>query len=90
MITTFEPDYLAQWRRLPNEFKCKMRNGIVAFEVEISELQASKKLSQNKSEAERLRIGDALAASCIDTEKSIGMYMPEEFLQQASIKRNQL
>ena len=82
MITTFEPDYLAQWRRLPEEFKLKMLNGIVAFEVEVSELQASKKLSQNKTETERNRISDALAASSHDAEKRIGMYMRQDLLRE--------
>ncbi len=87
MIITFEADYLAQWNRLPNEFKLKMLNGIVVFEVEVSELQASKKLSQNKSETERQRISDALAASSTDAEKHIGMYMQQDLLHEASIKR---
>lgn len=83
MINNFEADYLAQWNRLPNEFKLKMLNGIVVFEIEVSELQASKKLSQNKSEAERRRISDVLAASSSDVEKQIGSYMKLELPQDA-------
>ncbi|PSR54970.1 FMN-binding negative transcriptional regulator [Adhaeribacter arboris] len=78
MITTYEADYLEQWHRLPIDFKLKMLHGIVAFEIEVTDLQAKKKLSQNKTEAEKQRIIAALENSKYDTEKQISFYMKEE------------
>jgi transcriptional regulator len=53
MINNFEQGYKAQWDALPMDYKLKMLNGIVAFSIEVTDLQAKKKLSQNKNEAER-------------------------------------
>ncbi|RDC66228.1 FMN-binding negative transcriptional regulator [Adhaeribacter pallidiroseus] len=78
MITTYEVDYLKQWHNLPDEFKFKMLNGIVAFEVEVTDLQAKKKLSQNKTAVEKQRIINALENSHYDSEKQIGNYMRKD------------
>ncbi len=78
MITTYEADYLKQWNNLPDDFKFKMLQGIVAFEIEVSELQAKKKLSQNKTENEKQRIIAALEKSNHSTEREIGHYMKQE------------
>jgi len=56
----------------------KMLKGIVAFEVKVGELQAKKKLSQNRSEAERDRIIDALSASADTSESAIAAYMERD------------
>ncbi|MBV8388803.1 MAG: FMN-binding negative transcriptional regulator, partial [Mucilaginibacter sp.] len=48
-ITTYESTYLQQWEGLPEQYRLKMMNGIVAFEIEVTDLQAKKKLSQNRS-----------------------------------------
>src|ERR1700754_1430681 len=51
-IETFEAGYLQQWDKLPDDYKLKMMNGITAFEIEVTDLQAKQKLSQNRSEVE--------------------------------------
>lgn len=56
MINFYEEDYLAQWNSLPDAFKNKMIKGIVAFELEVTDLQGQQKLSQNKTHAERKSI----------------------------------
>lgn len=75
MIDTFEADYKHQWSELSPDYKINMAKGILAFEVHVSEIQAVEKLSQNKSDAERQRIKDALSASNIGTEQLVGKYM---------------
>lgn len=57
-----------------------MIKGIVAFEIEVTELQGKKKLSQNKTAAEQDRIIAALEKSENSTEKELGRYMKTEKL----------
>lgn len=75
MIDQYEPGYKVQWDGLPLEFKLKMLNGIVAFEIHVDDLQAVQKLSQNKSVVEQKRIVDTLSASPHESEKKIAEYM---------------
>lgn len=77
MIMNYEPGYLAQWRSLPDRYKAGMMKGIVPFEIEVSELQGQKKLSQNKTETERRRIVDALSKSDNSTERAIARHIAE-------------
>ena len=74
-ISNYELAYMQQWISLPENFKFKMIKGIVAFEIEVTELQAKKKLSQNKTEAEQRRIINSLSNSNNDNEKHIADYM---------------
>jgi transcriptional regulator len=74
-IDTYETAYRQQWEGLPNDFKTKMANGIVAFQITVTDLQAKKKLSQNKTEAEQQRIIETLSKSSDTNEQLIGEYM---------------
>lgn len=76
-INTYEVAYKQQWDKLPQDFKQKMLKGIVAFEITVTDLQAKKKLSQNKTEAEQLRIIDSLNAGGSENERMIAAYMRE-------------
>lgn len=74
-IQWYEKDYLQQWESLPDKFKKGMMQGIVAFELEVTDLQGQKKLSQNKTAVERKRIVEHLGKSANTTEKEIGDYI---------------
>jgi transcriptional regulator len=74
-VETFEVSYLSQWNNLPEDYKLKMMNGIVAFEIEVTDLQAKKKLSQNRSEIEQQNIIRSLENSTDTNEREIGEYM---------------
>jgi len=52
-IGTFEKAYFTQWQELSKEYKDGMIKGIVAFEIEVTELEGKFKLSQNKQKGER-------------------------------------
>ena len=56
LIAYYEPTYDATWRALPERYRTGMLQGIVAFELEVTGLQAQQKLSQDKTAAERERI----------------------------------
>lgn len=74
-ILNYEESYKTQWDSLPNDYKERMSKGIVAFEIEVDDLQAKKKLSQNKSEIEQKNIINSLSKSHNTNEKLIADYM---------------
>lgn len=75
MIRFYDQNYLAQWDSLSDKFKKGMMKGIVAFEIEVTDLQGQKKLSQNKTEAERNRIVEHLEKTDNSVEKDLATYI---------------
>jgi transcriptional regulator len=51
LIADHEPGYAAQWRGLGEEFAHKMLAGIMAFELEVIEVQCKLKLNQHRPES---------------------------------------
>jgi transcriptional regulator len=78
MIRFYEADYKNQWDKLPNDYKFKMMNGITAFEIVVTDLQAKKKLSQNRTEVERANIITSLSNSPDKNEQEIAAYMSKK------------
>jgi transcriptional regulator len=74
-IEFYDAGYLQQWEKLTDHYKSKMMKGIVAFEIEVTDLQAKKKLSQNRSEKERENIINSVDNSTDTNEKEIAAYM---------------
>lgn len=75
MIAYYEKAYQAQWETISETYKQSLLKGIVAFEMEITELQGQKKLSQNKSAEEIQRIANHLEKSDSTTEKELAQYI---------------
>jgi transcriptional regulator len=76
-IEYYDSGYLQQWDNLPDQYRSKMMKGIVAFEIEVTDLQAKKKLSQNRSEIEQENIIHSLGKSNDTNEKEIAAYMAQ-------------
>lgn len=74
-ILTYESDYLSQWESLPHTFKSNLMKGIVAFKIKVTDIQAKKKASQNRSETERKRIFENLSNSSNQSEKIMSTFM---------------
>ncbi|HVS91602.1 MAG TPA: FMN-binding negative transcriptional regulator [Mucilaginibacter sp.] len=74
-IETFEAAYFQQWQGLPEEYRSRMMNGIVAFEIEVTDLQAKKKLSQNRTDKEIENIIHSLEKSDDTNVSEIAEYM---------------
>jgi transcriptional regulator len=74
-IRYYDTAYLEQWNGLPDDFKIRMLNGITAFVIKVTSLQAVNKLSQNKTEAERKSIIDQFDQSKDANERVIAEYM---------------
>ena len=51
LIAEHEPAYAQQWRELPDSYTGAMLSGIVAFEMQITDLQCAVKLNQHRPEA---------------------------------------
>ncbi|MBB5620749.1 transcriptional regulator [Pedobacter cryoconitis] len=75
MILFYEQGYLEQWNKLSDKFKKGMIRGIAVFDLEVTDLQAQKKVSQNKTEMERERIAVHLEKSDVSSEKAIADYI---------------
>lgn len=75
MIQYYEASYLSQWQSLSDRFKKGMMKGIVAFEIEVTDLQGQKKLSQNKTEIEKQRIINHLEHSENTIEKELAHFI---------------
>ncbi|MGO8950359.1 MAG: FMN-binding negative transcriptional regulator [Ktedonobacterales bacterium] len=60
-----EGRFAQQWQldRLPGDYVEQMMKGVVGFEIEITSLTGKFKMSQNRSESERVRISAELQAS---------------------------
>ena len=79
-MQTFEKKYLIQWSGLPQEYKNAMVKGIVAFRLNVSQLEGKEKLSQNKKAGERERIIAHLAESPDGAARQMA-----ELMQQKSV-----
>jgi transcriptional regulator len=70
-----EESYLAQFNRLEKKYVTDLLDGIVAFEIHISQLQSKAKLSQNKTEVERKKIKEHLLHTDDTVKQEIGKQM---------------
>ena len=66
---------LEQWDSLPDDFRVAKANGIVAFEIKVSRLEARFKLSQDRTALEQTRIIESLEPSQETVERNIGEMM---------------
>lgn len=74
-IEFFDSSYKEQWEGLDKKYRDGLIKGIVAFEIEATNVQAKKKLSQNKTENERNNIIHSFENSSDNNEKIIAEYM---------------
>ena len=73
LIADHEPAYAEQWRGLGDEFAQKMLAGIVAFELQVTELQCKLKINQHRPESfDAMR---TLYASGNDNERDLASWM---------------
>jgi transcriptional regulator len=73
LIGDHEPPYAQQWRDLGQDFAHKMLAGIMAFELEVVDLQCKLKLNQHRRESHAaMRAG---YANGNDDERELGLWM---------------
>jgi len=62
LIDVHDRDYRVQWDELGEEFRERMKRGIVGFEIAVERIDGKFKLSQNRAAADRARVLAAMAA----------------------------
>ncbi|MEO8023287.1 FMN-binding negative transcriptional regulator [Polaromonas sp.] len=75
LIGDHEPPYAEQWRGLGEEFAHKMLAGIVAFELQVTDLQCKLKLNQHRPEAHAAM--KAMYAAGTADEQALAVWMDE-------------
>jgi transcriptional regulator len=75
LIALHEKEFLSQWRAFSDDYKNKMVNGIVAFKINVTRIEAKKKLNQKSSEQEKESIIRALEKSSESVERDLAEYM---------------
>ncbi|OBX20983.1 PaiB family negative transcriptional regulator [Gelidibacter algens] len=81
-IDTYESSYQSKWKNFPNDYKTRMVNGIMAFEILVTETQAKKKLSQNKTIEERQRIAESLSQTSNTNNELIAGFIWDGLLKK--------
>lgn len=78
MIAEFDENYFkTNWREIPDEYKLSRARAIVAFEIEVTDLQGKKKLNQNKDEEDGRRVIEAFEKSENKNARQIARFMKE-------------
>lgn len=76
-IEAFDPAYFnGNWREIDLDYKTNLAKGIVAFEIEVSDLQGKKKLNQNKPGEDAHRVIEAFEKGS-SGEQEIARFMKE-------------
>lgn len=77
-VEIFDPQYFElNWQELSKEYKNNLAKGVVAFEIEVNDLQGKKKLSQNKRGKDSQNVIEAFEKGDSENEKLIAKYMKE-------------
>ena len=63
LISHFDSSYLEQWNSFDEQYRNRMLNHIVAFEIKVVRIEAKFKLSQNRTKVEQENVIQALGAS---------------------------
>ena len=75
LISRFDSSYLEQWNSFDEQYRSRMLNHIVAFEIDVTRIEAKFKLSQNRTKAEQENVIQALGASSDPTVSGIAELM---------------
>ncbi|HEX3738958.1 MAG TPA: FMN-binding negative transcriptional regulator [Terriglobales bacterium] len=63
LISQFDSSYLQQWKSFDEQYRSRMLNHIVAFEIAVTRIESKFKLSQNRTRVEQENVIQALGAS---------------------------
>jgi transcriptional regulator len=61
LIDQHEPAFIHQWRAMPDDFRGKLLDAIVAFEIAIDRLEPKYKLGQNRPQTDRTAMFEHLS-----------------------------
>jgi transcriptional regulator len=75
MIDEYEPSYMHQYETLPDKYKLGNMKGIVCLEIVVDRIEASYKLSQDKSHIDQAQVARSLGESGDQSAQEISRYM---------------
>lgn len=87
LIGDHEPPYAEQWRGLGEEFAHKMLAGIVAFELQVTDLQCKLKLNQHRTESHAAM--KAMYAAGTPDEQALAGWMDRLGMETAADPRKE-
>lgn len=87
LIGDHEPPYAEQWRGLGEEFAHKMLAGIVAFELQVTDLQCKLKLNQHRTESHAAM--KAMYAAGTPDEQALAGWMDRLGMEAAADPRKE-
>lgn len=76
-MQSYEAEYIAQFKALDHQYIQNLLQGIVAFKLEITDLQAKEKLSQNKNDIDRKNVKQHLLESDDTNKQALGNMMAD-------------
>ncbi len=77
-VEAFDKKYFeTNWQKISDEYKINLAKGVVAFEIEVRDLQGKKKLNQNKTGKDAQNVIEALEKSDNESDRQIAKYMKE-------------
>ena len=77
LISQFDSSYLSQWNSFDEQYRSRMLNHIVAFEIPVTRIEAKFKFSQNRTKVEQENVIQALGASADPTISGVAALMRE-------------
>lgn len=77
LIMANEPAFMEKWQQLPDHYRDGLSKGITGFRMIIDRMEASAKLSQNRTESERRNIILELSNSPHTSEQSLSAWIKE-------------
>jgi transcriptional regulator len=77
LISHFDSSYLEQWNSFDDQYRSRMLNHIVAFEIPLTRIEAKFKLSQNRTKIEQENVIQALGASSDSAVSGVSEMMRE-------------
>ena len=77
-VKAFDQKYFqTNWQKISDDYKINLAKGVVAFEIEVTDLQGKKKLNQNKTGKDAQNVIEAFEKSDSENEQLIAKYMKE-------------
>jgi len=80
IITRFDPAYAEDWKSFRDQYRSRMMQHIVGFEIIATRVETKFKLSQNRTKAEQENVIRALASSSDSTITAVAALMRERGL----------
>jgi transcriptional regulator len=77
LISQLDSSYLTQWNSFDEQYRSRMLNHIVAFEIPVTRIEAKFKLSQNRTKVEQENIIQVLRASADPAISGVAALMRE-------------